>query len=361
MSEVYAVVVSYNGAPWLSKCLRSLSLSEHPVRIIVVDNASQDDSVAIARSFEGVEVIAHPRNAGFGKANNIGIGRALGRGAEFVFLLNQDAEVEPSTITELLRFMRNRKDAGVVSPVHLNDSGGLLDSRFLLHYLAPQAPQFIFDAYRSDLAESYEVASVNAAAWLMSRRCLEEVGGFDPIFFMYGEDDDYCARMQYHGFSCFVLTQARIRHARGFHQEAYRGPVWSRVRKSANFRRAQALRRLKDPNSRSIAASAYQVLTALVLEGLTKLISSPSPLPFLASIVAAASVCRDLPKVARHKHACQSKGPTWLEYPRGSARPALVRPEARDAAELGDALRGPRPLRVQSGSVLSAVGRFNQE
>ena len=194
MSEVFAVVVSYNGAPWLKCCLRSLCLSEHPVRIVVVDNGSADDSVAIAQSFNGVEVIPHRKNVGFGKANNVGIAHALAQGAGFVFLLNQDAEVERNTLSELLSFMRDRDDAGVASPVHLDGAGALLDGNFLLHYLAPQAPKFIFDAYGGDLAGSYKVASVNAAAWLISRRCLEEVGGFDPIFFMYGEDDDYCAR-----------------------------------------------------------------------------------------------------------------------------------------------------------------------
>jgi len=66
MTEVFAVVVTYNGAPWLKRCLDSLRGSEHPVSIVVVDNASQDDSAAIARSVDGVEVIQHCKNLGFG-------------------------------------------------------------------------------------------------------------------------------------------------------------------------------------------------------------------------------------------------------------------------------------------------------
>jgi GT2 family glycosyltransferase len=313
MSKVFAVIVSYNGAPWLNGCLRSLCLSEHPVRIVVVDNASQDESVAIARSVDGVEVVPCSRNVGFGRASNVGIAHALGQGADFVLLLNQDAEVEKNTVTELLSFMRDRDDVGMASPVHLDGSGTLLDKSFLLNYLAPQAPQFVFDAYRGDLARSYRVSSVNAAAWLVSRRCLEEVGGFDPIFFMYAEDDDYCARMRYHGFACFVVTPARIRHSRGFHQPAHRGSVWTRLRKSANFRRAQAIRRLKDPNSSGLLSAALRVLVSLVLEGLTNSVASPSPSPFLSSVLAASRVCWDLPQIARHKFACQARGPTWLE------------------------------------------------
>lgn len=313
MTEVFAVVVNYNGAPWLASCLDSLRRSDHPVRIVVVDNASRDDSVAIARSVDGVEVLQQGTNLGFGRANNVGIAYALRRGAEFVFLLNQDAEVEPNTISELLAFMRRHDDVGVASPVHLNDSGTLLDRNFLLHYLAPQAPEFVSDAYGGELAGCYRVSSVNAAAWLVSRRCLQEVGGFDPIFFMYGEDDDYCARMRYHGFTCYVVSHARIRHARGFHQPAYQRGRLQRVVKSARFARAQAVRTLKDPTDESFVRSGYREVTTLALDGLSKSIASLSPSPLLPSLLAAAMVCRDLPRVARHKRACQTRGPTWLD------------------------------------------------
>jgi GT2 family glycosyltransferase len=314
MAEVFAVVVNYNGSPWIESCLQSLRRSDHPVSIVVVDNASRDDSVAIARSVAGVEVIQQRTNLGFGKANNVGIAHAMRRGAEFVFLLNQDAEVEPNTISALLAFMRVHADAGVASPVHLNDTGTLLDRNFLMYYLAPQAPEFISDAYGGDLAGCYRMSSVNAAAWLISRRCLQEVGGFDPIFFMYGEDDDYCARMAYHGFSCFVVPQARIRHARGFHQPAYRPGRLRRLVRSARFARAQAVRALKNPADQGMVRSAYRELTTLVLESLSKSLASLSPAPMLPSLLGAAMVCRDLPKIARHKRACQARGPTWLDF-----------------------------------------------
>ena len=345
MSQVFAVVVNYNGAPWLGSCLDSLRRSEHPVSIVVVDNASGDDSVSIARSVAGVDVIQHRTNLGFGRANNVGIDYALRRGAEFVFLLNQDAEIEPSTISELLSFMQDRDDVGVASPVHLNDAGTLLDRNFLLHYLAPHAPEFISDAYGGVLAASYQVSSVNAAAWLISRRCLQEVGGFDPIFFMYGEDDDYCARMRYHGFSCYVVAQARIRHARGFHQPAYRGGAFRRVIRSARFARAQAVRSLKDPRDRSLARSAYRVLTTLVLESLSRSLASLSPSPFVPSALAAALVCRDLPRIAKHKRACQSRGPTWLEFRIDPTAPEALRSELGDFATASTAgMDGAAPM-----------------
>jgi hypothetical protein len=185
---------------------------------------------------------------------------------------------------------------------------------------------------------------VNAAAWLVSRRCLEAVGGFDPIFFMYGEDDDYCARMRYHGFSCFVISRCRIRHARGFHQPAHRGSFWARARKGTNFRRAQAIRRLKDPYSPGTIGAAFRLLTFLVFEGLTNSLASLSPLPFLSSTFAAARVCWDLPKVVRHKLACRSRGPTWLEGTVGSISTVTSCLESTDPGRQSQTVRRPRAL-----------------
>ena len=69
MSNVFAIIVNYNGGPWLANCLESLRCSEHPVRIIVVDNASRDDSVLIARSVDAVHLIQNRSNLGFVELN----------------------------------------------------------------------------------------------------------------------------------------------------------------------------------------------------------------------------------------------------------------------------------------------------
>jgi GT2 family glycosyltransferase len=347
MNEVFAVVVNYNGAPWLRRCLESLCRSAHRVGVIVVDNASSDDSLRIAHSIPGVEVIQQHQNLGFGVGNNVGIAYALRRGADFVLLLNQDAEVEPETIPELVSFMQGRDDVGIASPVHLNDSGTLLDRNFLLYYLAPHAPEFVSDAYFGQLSASYRVSSVNAAAWLVSRLCLLQVGGFDPIFFMYGEDDDYCARARYHGFSSYVVSNARIRHARGFHHPAYRGGPFSRLLRSARFARAQSIRNLKNPETRSLVRSVYRELTTLALGGLSNSIATVSPSPFLPSLIAAGMVCSELPRIARHKRACRERGPTWLDF-RVDPGPPTATPE-----DLSPATPMPEPVITQAVPVVT--------
>src|SRR5210317_1231583 len=103
MENVYAIVVTYQGLKWYKKCFDSLQDSTIPVKIIAVDNGSGDGSVDfINNNFKGIQLISQGSNQGFGKANNRGIKEALKQNADYVFLLNQDAWVEPPTIEKLI-------------------------------------------------------------------------------------------------------------------------------------------------------------------------------------------------------------------------------------------------------------------
>ena len=93
--KIFAIVVTYNGMRWYDRCFGSLRNSDMPVETIVIDNASTDETVSyIKEHFHEVCLIESKENLGFAKANNIGIKRALDNGADYVFLLNQDAWVE---------------------------------------------------------------------------------------------------------------------------------------------------------------------------------------------------------------------------------------------------------------------------
>ena len=99
--SVFVVIVTYNGAVWLDRNLSSLRHSDYPVTTIAVDNNSTDASIEILEKYSEADVIKSGENLGFGKANNIGITKALEQGADYVFLLNQDAWIFPDTISSL--------------------------------------------------------------------------------------------------------------------------------------------------------------------------------------------------------------------------------------------------------------------
>lgn len=211
--EVTAIVATYNGADWIQDCLQSLANSHHPVTAIVVDNGSTDNTLALVGSFPDVICLPQATNLGFGRANNIGIREALDRQAQWVFLLNQDARVEPRTVEELVKVSLRNPRFGILSPFHLDGQGANVDDRFA-KYLRHVRGELLSDLYLGRLQELYSTSFVNAAAWLLTRKCLDMVGGFDPLFFMYGEDNDYSNRALWHGLGIGIVPSAIVFHDR---------------------------------------------------------------------------------------------------------------------------------------------------
>ena len=195
---------------WIDRCL--LSCEGYPV--IIVDNASTDDTVRfVQENYPSVILLSQTKNLGFGAANNLGISYALKNNAAYVFLLNQDAYLESNTIATLIDIHKKNSVYGVLSPIHLNGSGLSLDLNFSNYINVNKSLQY--DSLKHNFLKTvYDVPFVNAAAWLLPRHTLEVVGGFDSLFFHYGEDDNYCHRVLFHGLSIGVSPLAFVKHDR---------------------------------------------------------------------------------------------------------------------------------------------------
>lgn len=212
---VFAIVVTYNGTKWIDKCFGSLINSTIPLKILAIDNASTDGTPQIIREkFLKVEVIETGENLGFGKANNIGLKRVLDENADYAFLLNQDAWVEKDTIEKLIAVQSQNQEFHLLSPIHLNGKGDAIDRNFENYLGRNYTPELISDIYLKKIKPFYEGKYANAAAWLLSYHCLETVGGFDPIFKHYGEDDDYINRMHLAELKLGIVPNAIIYHDR---------------------------------------------------------------------------------------------------------------------------------------------------
>ncbi len=210
--KIFAIIVTHNGMRWYDRCFGSLRNSDMPIETIVIDNASTDESVSyIKNHFPEVCFIESKENLGFAKANNIGICKALDNGADYVFLLNQDAWVEKDTLSKLVQTFDENENVGIVSPIHLNGLYTELDSFFSYSV----SNEFISDLYMHKLKKTYQLDCISAAAWLVSAECVRKVGGFDTLLFQhYGEDNNYCQRVIYHGFKILLNTQCTICHDR---------------------------------------------------------------------------------------------------------------------------------------------------
>lgn len=211
-NNVFIIIVSYNGLQWLTKCLNSTK----PFPVILVDNNSTDGTLEfIKKEYPNVHLLPQDKNLGFGQANNIGISYALKYEADYIFLLNQDAYLKKDCIEKLVEIQKDNDFFGVLSPVHLNGEGDKLEKGFSTYINYEANPFFYSDlVLQKTLREIYEVPFVNAAGWLLSKECILKVGGFDPIFYHYGEDINFCQRLIYHGYKIGIVPTAFMSHDR---------------------------------------------------------------------------------------------------------------------------------------------------
>ena len=211
--KILVIVVIYNGEKWINKCFDSLLNSTIDLSIMVIDNASVDESVKLIKeNYPMIELVKAEKNLGFGKANNIGLKKAIDYNVDYVFLLNQDAWVEKDTIEKLVYVAEKNKSFGILSPFHLLPNLEELEWHFSI-YISPEKCKDLYsDIYFNKTKEIYELEFVNAAAWLISKNCLLKVGGFDPLFPHYGEDDDYCNRVIFKKLKIGVTPSASIVH-----------------------------------------------------------------------------------------------------------------------------------------------------
>ncbi len=213
--KVFVIVVTFKGKQWYDSCFQSLRESDLPVETIVVDNASNDGTVEyIKQNFPEIILIESKENLGFGRANNLGMRYALDHGCDYVFLLNQDAWIEPDTFEKLIAVHKEHEDFGIISPMHLTAEKNSIESA-LLSFLNDKRNTdgtLLNDLYFDRLKDWYETKYINAAAWLLPRKTLETIGGFDPIFYHYGEDDNYLQRVMYHRLKVVVCPKSRVVH-----------------------------------------------------------------------------------------------------------------------------------------------------
>ena len=216
MDNIFVIIVTYNAMKWIDKCIESVLSSNIPLKTIIVDNCSHDGTVNhIHKMYNSVILIENTTNIGFGQANNQGLEYALKNHCDYVYLLNQDAYLEPDTIYNLVKILKGNPDYGLISPLQLISTKDKLDSNFAKYCSNISCPGLLDDSLlRKPLKQVYPIDFVMAAHWLISRKCLLKVGGFNPVFPHYGEDDNFLHRMKFHNFKYGISPYAQAIHDR---------------------------------------------------------------------------------------------------------------------------------------------------
>ena len=216
-SLVVTVVPNWNLRMDLVECLDSLRRASYPQHhVIVVDNASTDDSVAfVAANYPDVELITLLENRGYATALNVGVVRALEMGAEYVFVLNNDTVVPPESIASLIQVLEADAAIGIVAPKSLNHRHperifSLGDRRY--RWL-PLPLGFGYNwRDRSAFTQLMEFDYVTGCAMLIRAQVFRRIGLFDDSLFLYYEDSDFCRRTRDHGYRIVCAGKTIIYH-----------------------------------------------------------------------------------------------------------------------------------------------------
>lgn len=224
--DLSVIVVNYNTSHLLGRMFDTLRASAQglSMQVVVIDNASRDDSVQVLRErYPDVELIVNTTNVGFGRANNQGV--PLLRG-QYVLLLNTDAFVAPDTLHESLEAIRRHPRCGALGVRLTNSDGSLQPScryfptplnLFLgetgLHRYLPGVK--LVDDMNWDHATERQCDWVPGCYFLMPRAVVDQVGLFDPRFFLYFEEVDLCRRIKQAGWDVLFLPDTSVIHIGG--------------------------------------------------------------------------------------------------------------------------------------------------
>lgn len=262
--DVSIVIVNYNTRQLLADCLESIAEKTKGAsyEVIVVDNDSADGSVEmLAERFPEVRAIRSGGNIGFGRANNLGAAAARGR---YLFFLNSDTILLNDAVGGFLAFAESRPEGlGVIGCMLLNAERRHTNSFwFFPNYrrlLASRLTKLFFLKDRDrpeDIGATFEVDFITGADMFVSRAAFEEVGGFDPRFFMYYEETDLQLRLVQRGRHNYIVDGPAIVHLEGGSGKA---KIGSRLR----FERSMYLYFAKHGKSRAALFAFYATYSFL--------------------------------------------------------------------------------------------------
>jgi GT2 family glycosyltransferase len=210
---VYVIIINYNGMNYLKTCLSSLEQQTYPnYRIMIFDNASTDNSVEFTRkNFPQITVIQAQKNYGFAKGNNLAMKSAFDQKADYVFLINNDTELEKDLIKKLVSVAESEESIGIVGPAVFD-----IRNKYSVQEMGMAVDRFGYPLAIKSLSQKGAcIFFVSGCAILIKSKLANKIGLFDEKYFMFAEDLDFCWRGRLSGYKIVVAENARIYHASG--------------------------------------------------------------------------------------------------------------------------------------------------
>lgn len=213
------IIVNWNTADITLKCIKTIKkyLLNFDYEIIVVDNASTDDTIKKLKKENGVIIVENKTNLGFSGGNNIGAKITKG---DYLLFLNSDMELIDGQIIDMYKYLSEDPSVGIIAPKFLNVDLSPQGSVWLPQTLSNAFKEFwlgqkTYSKYVPRGDKPVEVFSVSGGAIMIKRSLFEKVGGWDKRYFMYFEDLELCRQVKKMGYKIFYFPKCKVVHRHG--------------------------------------------------------------------------------------------------------------------------------------------------
>lgn len=220
--KISVIILTWNSEKYIEKCIRSLK-KNNGIEIIIVDNGSTDNTLEIVKKYEnerGLQIIKLDKNYGTTKPRNIAISKCKG---DYIFFIDSDTEIEQNTLNSLKDVFESEKNVGMVAPCLRYPDGEIQPSCKRFPTILTKIVKFLpfkfthkialkDELYSDDFDELTEVDYCISAAWMVSKKAIDDVGLFDENIFYSPEDVDYCLRMWKKGWKVLYNPKIEVVH-----------------------------------------------------------------------------------------------------------------------------------------------------
>lgn len=209
--KVFVLILNYNGKDTLPRCLQSVYRMNYPdFEVVVIDNDSKDGSIEEAKHlYPRAHFIKNDTNLGFAAGNNVGIRFALEKGADYVWLVNNDAQVEKDTLSKLVAAGERQPKVGILSPLILHsDTKNIWFGKGVIDWTSMKTRHVSPPTLLHPFASEY----ICGCAMLVKKEVFKKIGLLDERYFLYYEDADFSVRATRAGFELSVIPEAHVLH-----------------------------------------------------------------------------------------------------------------------------------------------------
>lgn len=217
LKKVYVIVLNWNGKEDTVECLESLRSTEYDnYQVVLVDNGSEDDSVkTVKENFPEVEIVETGKNLGFAGGNNVGINYAIEKGAEYVFLINNDTTVNSKYLEKLVEVAESNPQIGLAGSkiFYQQEPDTIWFAGGKINWLKNKGEHIGLNQKDSpEYNKTKEVDYLTGCALLIKKEVIEKIGVLAEDYFLYYEDTDYSLRAKNAGYKIIYVPESVIYH-----------------------------------------------------------------------------------------------------------------------------------------------------